>query len=85
MSDEGRGVAVPARLIPVPTSVSAEARGVLERLVGDEGVPLNAMHSMPSPEDYDGWLAIKAAADEQYAAALKELAGRHRQTKCTGL
>lgn len=78
MSDEGRGVAVPARLIPVPTSVSAEARGVLERLVGDEGVPLNAMHSMPSPEDYDGWLAVKAAADEQYAAALKELAGTLR-------
>lgn len=77
-TNECRGVAVPVRLIPFPTSVSAEARAALEQLVGADGVPLNASYAMPSPEDYVGWVAIKAAADKQYAAAVKGLAGTIR-------
>ena len=53
---------------------------MLERLVGDDGVPLNAQYSMPAPDDYDGWVAIKAAADAQYAQAVKGLAGNLRST-----
>lgn len=80
MNNPKRGVAVPARTIPAPCSISAEARAVLERLVGDDGVPLNALHAMPAPDDYDGWVAIKAAADAQYAQAVKGLAGNLRST-----
>lgn len=72
------GVAVPARLVPFPTSVSAEACAALKRLVSKGGIPLNALHVMPPPEDHVGWLAIKAAADEQYAAAVKVVAGTVR-------
>lgn len=78
MTDDGRGVAVPARLVPFPTSISIKARAALERLVGADGVPLNVLYEVPSPEDHAGWVAIKAAADEQYAATVSGLAGTLR-------
>lgn len=48
---------------------------MLSRLVGGDGVPLNALYRMPQPDDIAGWMAIKAAADAQYAAAVKGHAG----------
>jgi|TARA_R100000049_G_C1952482_1_gene101490 acetyl esterase/lipase len=75
MIDPEHGVAVPQRTVPFPNSISPEARAVLERLVGEDGVPLNSLHTMPAPDDYDGWVAIKQAADAQYAQAVKGLAG----------
>lgn len=78
MSDQKSGVVVQARLIPFPSSVSPEARASLERLVGGDGIPLNARYTMPSPDDHAGWMRIKAAADGQYAAAVKGLAGTLR-------
>jgi len=78
MSDQNKGVAVQSRLIPFPSSISAEARASLERLVNDDGVPLNALYTMPLPNDHVGWMKIKAAADGQYAAAVKGLAGSLR-------
>ncbi|MCW4460862.1 alpha/beta hydrolase [Sphingomonas sp. BT-65] len=78
MTDQEHGVAVPARRIPFPTSISAEARARLEQLVGADGVPLNARYTMPLPEDHAGWMAVKAAADGHYAAAVKGLAGTLR-------
>lgn len=62
MDDQKRGVALRARTIPFPTSISAEARSALERMVREDGVPLNSLHVMPAPEDYDGWMRIKMAA-----------------------
>lgn len=78
MTDQEHGVAVLARRIPFPASISAEARAKLEQLVGPDGVPLNSLYTMPQPEDHAGWRAIKAAADGQYAAAVKGLAGTLR-------
>lgn len=78
MSDQNKGVAVQSRLIPFPSSISAEARASLERLVNDDGVPLNALYTMPLPNDHAGWMKVKAAADGQYAAAVKGLAGSLR-------
>ena len=78
MSDQKNGVRVQGRLIPFPSSISPEARASLERLVNEEGVPLNALYTMPLPDDHAGWMTIKAAADEHYASAVKGLAGTLR-------
>ena len=78
MSDQAKGVAVQSRLIPFPSSISAEARAALARLVNDDGVPLNALPTVPLPDDLAGWMELKAAADGHYAAAVKGLAGTLR-------
>lgn len=78
MSDEIRGVKLGERTIPFPASISAEARAVLERLVGEDGIPVNARHTMPAATDHDGWLRMRAAVDAQYAASVKGLAGTLR-------
>lgn len=75
MTDARTGVSISARSIPVPGSISAEAQAALTRLVGPDGIPFNARYEMPPPEDFDAWMAMKAAADTQYAAAVKALAG----------
>jgi acetyl esterase/lipase len=80
MNDQRHGVAMQARLIPFPSSISPEARASLERLVGEDGVPLNALYTMPLPDDHAGWMKIKAAVDAQYAAAVKGLAGTLRSS-----
>lgn len=80
MSDPKNGVLVQARLIPFPSSLSEAARGRLGRQVNEDGVPLNALYTMPSPDDYAGWMQLKAAADGHYAAAVKGLAGALRAT-----
>ncbi len=87
MSDHKKGVWVQTRLIPFPQSISPEARANLERGVNDDGVPLNALHTMPPTDDHAAWMTIKAAADGHYAAAVKGLAGTLRadvQTVRTG-
>jgi epsilon-lactone hydrolase len=83
MSDRTSGVEVQARLITFPSSISPEARGNLARLVGGDGVPLNALHTMPLPDDHAGWTAVKAAADRQYATAVERLAGTLRSSVTT--
>lgn len=82
MSDDASGVTIDPRTIPFPVSISAEARAALQRLVRADGVPLNALHTMPSPDDHEGWMGIKAAVDAQYAAGVKALAG-HLQSSAT--
>ena len=83
MTDQEPSVAVPARQIPFPASISAEARAKLKQLVGADGVPLNSLFSMPQPDDHAAWIAVKAAADRQYAAAVKGLAGTLRSQTVT--
>lgn len=78
MNGGKRGVMLPAWTMPFPTSTSAEARSALERLVGEDGIPVNALHIMPAPDDYDGWMRIKVAADAHYTVAVKALAGSLR-------
>lgn len=80
MTERKNGVVVPTRIIPFPSSISPEARAGLERLVGEDGVPLNSLYTMPSLDDHAGWMAVKAAADAQYAAAVKGLAGTLRSS-----
>jgi hypothetical protein len=64
--------------IRFPQSISAEAQAALRRLVNADGMPLNALHSPPHPEDIDGWMRFKAAVDAQYGAAMAQLAGQLR-------
>jgi acetyl esterase/lipase len=80
MSDQKNGVSVKGRRIPFPTSISREARASFERLVNEDGVPLNALYTMPLPDDHAGWMQLKAMADGHYAAAVKGLAGTVRAT-----
>ena len=75
-----RGVAVPARTVPFPSSISAEARTVLERHVGEDGSVLNAAFVVPGHDDHAGWLRTKAAVDGQYAKALQGLGGHTHAT-----
>ncbi len=78
VDDPARGVAVPQRTVPFPGSISAEARAVLERLVGEDGIPFNALHGLPSPEDREGWMRLKAIVDAQYTAAARALSASLR-------
>lgn len=75
MQDTPRAIALPARALAAPASISPEARAALDRMVGADGVPLNALHVMPDPADFAGWMRLKAAADTHYAAAVAGLAG----------
>lgn len=69
------GVKLPERVVPFPRSISEEAQAALRRLVDAQGMPVNSLHVMPAPEDRDAWMQVKAAADRQYAAGMKGLAG----------
>lgn len=80
MTDGPPGVRLEERVVPFPASISEEARSALERLVRDDGMPLNALHVMPPPEDHDAWSRIKQAVDAQYARAVEGLAGSLRST-----
>jgi monoterpene epsilon-lactone hydrolase len=72
------GIALGARTLPSPTSISEEAQAVLHRLVGADGVPVNSWHVMPPPEDHDAWRQLQATVDAQYATAMAGLAGTLR-------
>ncbi|MBY8828882.1 alpha/beta hydrolase [Hephaestia mangrovi] len=78
MDEQSFGVRLPAGVLPAPRSISAEARAVLDRLVDADGVAINAKHPMPGLEDRDGWVRMKAAVDEHYAAGIKGRAGSVR-------
>jgi len=75
MSNRRPGVVQERRVIPFPSSVSPEALAALRRLVGEDGVPLNALHDMPSPDAFDAWARVKSAVNSAYSAALKKAAG----------
>nr|WP_314546467.1 alpha/beta hydrolase [uncultured Massilia sp.] len=70
MSDTNDGVMLPQRVLPVPTSISEQAQAALRRMVNADGVPVNALHVMPAPDDLAGWQRVKAGADAWYAATL---------------
>ena len=78
MTDQKSGIMVQGRLIRFPSSISQDAHASLERLVNDDGVPINALYSMPPADDHAGWMKIKEAADGHYAAAVRGLAGTLR-------
>ena len=80
MNTPDEGVRVPARTMPFPRSISTEAQAALRRLVNADGVPFNALHTPPSPDDFDGWMRFKAAADAQYGAAMAQYAGQLRSS-----
>lgn len=80
VTDSPPPIRLPARDVPLPTSVSDAARASLERLVGPDGVPVNARYVMPPPEDRDAWARMKAAVDAQYGEAARRFAGSLRST-----
>ncbi len=63
------GVRIAPRTLPVPLSISPQAQATLKRLVGDDGVPLNALHAMPATDDHAGWRRMQNTVAQQYAAA----------------
>lgn len=63
------GVKIDPRIIPVPQSISPEAQATLQRLVNDEGVPLNSLYTLPAADDHDGWRLMQAAVAQNYAAS----------------
>lgn len=63
------GVKIDPRTLPVPHSISPEAQALLKRLVGEDGVPLNALHALPAPDDHDGWRRMQGAVAQHYATA----------------
>lgn len=83
MNEQIRSLTIGARTIPFPESISEEARVALNRLVDEDGAPLYARYDMPSPNDFRAWMNMKAAANVQYAAAMKGLAGSLRSTAVT--
>lgn len=80
MTKKSLGVRVEERIVPFPASVSAEALEVLEKLVGQDGVPVNAGYKMPDVQDFDGWMRIKAAVAAQYSAHAETLSATLRAT-----
>lgn len=80
MNDIVEGTLLEERILPLPASISAEARDALARLVGAGGIPVNSLHRLPAPDDHHGWTALKAVAEENYAARIAEAAGDLRST-----
>jgi epsilon-lactone hydrolase len=70
MSDEAKGLHVPARVIPVPTTVSPEARAFLSH------VPPVSSTAMPAPDDFAGWRKQAAAADAMVITISKMAAAK---------
>jgi len=75
MSD---GVKIDPRTLPIPQSISPEAQATLKSLVRDDGVPFNAVHTLPASDDHDGWRTLQAAVARNYAAAQEGLAASLR-------
>jgi monoterpene epsilon-lactone hydrolase len=78
MDDKPNGVKLSERTVPFPASISEEAQAALRRAVGEDGIPLNALHVMPDVSDFDGWMKLKAFADVYYQAAAERLAAQVR-------
>ena len=78
MSNDAGAVLVDRRMVPVPTSISRAAADALRSMVGDDGVPLNALHRLPAAEDRAAWTALKEAAEANYARTITDAAGSLR-------
>lgn len=71
-----------ARVIAVPTSISEQARQMLGRMVGEDGVPLNARVPALAPDDHDGWRQLQASVAKQYGASMAaDAAGVRAQSR----
>lgn len=67
---EFNSVKIDQRRVPVPISISAEARQRLHNAVRDDGVPINALYPMPPADDHEAWRKLKTAVDANYAGAV---------------
>ncbi len=64
------GVAVAARVVPFPRSISPQARAFLARLVGPDGLPLMLHQTTPAADDAAGWAQSKVATAGMIAQML---------------
>ncbi|NKL38396.1 alpha/beta hydrolase fold domain-containing protein [Rhizobium leguminosarum bv. viciae] len=78
-----RGIQMPAKVLPFPTSISDEAQAVLRSLVNDDGVPVNSLYVMPSVDDPDAWRTVQAAVRRNYEAKADMIAPTLRSTATT--
>lgn len=83
MDNTSRSLTLEGRTIPLPRSISDEARGALARLIGEDGFPVNARFDMPAPDDVAGWVAMKAAVDGHYAQVSQQMAQGLQATSST--
>jgi acetyl esterase/lipase len=58
------------RVIPVPGSISEQAQQMLGRMVGQDGVPLNARMPALAPDDHEGWRRLQASVAQHYQASM---------------
>lgn len=68
------GVKIDPRTLPVPSSISPQAQAALQRLVNEDGVPLNALHTLPAVDDPAGWRQMQASVAHYYASAKAQAA-----------
>jgi acetyl esterase/lipase len=66
---EPAGIKTEERWTRFPDSVSAEARAALIRQVRADGVPFNALATLPSPDDHAGWSTLQQTVGRHYARA----------------
>lgn len=66
------GVKLEPRWVPVPQSISEQAQATLQRMVDDQGMPLNAAYAVPAADDLEGWARMQAMVAQHYAAATAE-------------
>lgn len=78
MTDDRDGIALAAKMLPFPRSISAEAQVALRRLVGADGIPVNSLHRLPAVDDHRTWHAVKARVEGQYAALAQTLSATLR-------
>jgi acetyl esterase/lipase len=68
MDDQLDGVLLSQRRVPFPSSISEQACRALQRMVGADGVPFNALYSMPASDDRAAWIALQSSVNGQHAA-----------------
>jgi epsilon-lactone hydrolase len=77
MSEEATGLHVPARVIPVPTSISPQAQAFLSH------APPVSSSAMPGPDDFEAWERNAAQADAAVIEITKMGAARWPYTTVT--
>lgn len=71
ITDFQQGIWLQDRIVPFPDSISSQAKAALQRLVSEQGTPVNSLVHLPAAEDIAAWQALQEHVNSQYAVALK--------------
>ena len=67
------GVMIETRTVPLPRSVSDEARAYLMSLLGTDGAPRNRRLTLPPIEDGEAWKKVRETGNARLLAMLPSL------------